>query len=89
MLIELLVTCVLADGQVFTPPQGWVVQEVRAYDSSVLCTGGLNGLTVCNSLHIPGGDHSSPTSVAIRRQAQPGETIAVPAGCQDMTATGK
>lgn len=82
MLIELIVTCVLSDGQVFTPPQGWQVSEVRAYDSSVLCDGGN-----CFAVHQQ--DRALPTAVALRRQAREGETITVPAGCKDMTATPK
>lgn len=82
MLIELLVTCVLAEGQTFTPPKGWVVQKVKAYDASWICDA-----AACFAINAP--DHPVPTSVTLSRSAAAGETISVPDGCKDLTASQK
>lgn len=87
MLIELIVTCVLAEGQKFTPPSGWDVRSIQAYSSSANCTRDGGGLTICYNMTMP--DHPVPTTVMLAREAKIGEKIVNPEGCKQMEATTK
>lgn len=80
MIVQIVVTCVLSQGQVFVPPKEWSVWQVQAYDSSTLCDG-----SSCMLVNRP--DSSSPTLVTLTRKANTGEKITAPEGCGQLEVT--
>lgn len=77
MILELVATCLLGAGMIYTPPDGWRVEQVGIMGAPNACT--QRGFMMdCMAIVVTPIDHSY---VIVRRTAKIGETIEAPPGC--------
>jgi len=79
-MVEILATCLIAVGTVFTVPDGWTAEQVGARGTPNTCAGigGRGGITGCVSMVPVGIDM---TYVRLRRPIKAGEQVTPPEGC--------
>lgn len=72
-MIELIATCLIASGIIFSVPEGWQAVEVGAQGSRDICNG-----TSCYAIVV----HPIPQTYAkIKRTIKAGDTVELPKGC--------
>ena len=72
-MVELLLTCFLAAGWTYTPPDGWTIKEVGIMGMRNICDGGH-----CLSIMVYPIENSY---VRIHRFIKIGERVEAPQGC--------
>lgn len=76
-MLELVATCLLAAGITFSPPAGWVIEQVGIVGMRDVCTQ-RGFLMNCLAIVVTPIEQSY---VVMRRGAKVGETIEAPPGC--------
>lgn len=77
MILELVATCLLSAGTIYTPPDGWRVEQVGIVGRRDVCT--QSGVMMnCLAIYVTPIEQSY---VVVRRAAKVGETIEAPPGC--------
>lgn len=81
MLLELIATCVIGAGVVYTPPEGWTLDKVT-FKGKIASTcdfpPGL-GYGTCTAEYHP---YYEANTITIRRAVQAGEKVTAPQGCE-------
>jgi len=77
MLLELIATCVLGAGVVYTPPAGWTLTQVKFSGVQQICNhNGFGGTCLAIMPTV-----INENSVTLRRAIAVGETVEAPPGC--------
>lgn len=77
MILELVATCLLGAGTIYTPPTGWRVEQIGIVGLRDVCSRAGSSVS-CLSIFVMPIEQSY---VVVRRAAKVGETIEAPLGC--------